>query len=1348
MDSIEETLEVWAQTLSALPENAYVAVGALVETYIQLLVDWHILLETQHWILPYINYAICTFFLVVLLWILLGRPTRQARERQAAKLRAKRSWTRLKRGYQRRGLRRKLKDLLTRPLRGLDDSSSTSSGERRDLASIGRQMSLSNLDSLAEREGADEYDGEYNPFNVYGSALPPEIFYALNIFRIFGKYTQKVFDAVYREAMTVTLRKGQTLDMSTPSFYIVRKGSLAVYLQEDDGEKVKISVVREGEHLMSLLQIFELVSGTGALQDIDAMAEVNSTEVMVIPLTRMKDVLGREPLLFKKILSVMLTRMQRVTLGTLYSYLGITTKLVESDKPANMRNPIRRSKEMQNENAEELRSDVDEAKQKFAELLMPTVAEVTVTSPGKEDTSLMQHLRTDLENKLEERSVESMSIKSSHSEQISQQNGPNPQEDTASQGSLTSFAAIQEKLKADMHLVRRKKGAHFINAGERLGALGYIVAGSCSVNVPDVDTGEERLLYTAHAGEILGQMGYMSGEASIVNIRAETEVVLLEMSDSDVDRHVVEYPYILYRLCNVFSGRLAKEVRQMDFAFHWLYKTTGEYIYKQGDDADAIYIVLSGRLRGIMRHDDPIEKAKKLRNTRTLRAKDHQRMKSVDIDETKDDALITVIEYGRGEVVGELELLTNSKRASSVKTIRDTELAMIPRPLFDYLRRKYPEVMMYFTEMLGKKLMNSYRNKASQPTRPSENLVKSNPNIATIAVVPIGDNVPLHEFVKRFEHSLNSIRPTVVITMEDVLDAMGKDAFAPNREYELIHYLSEKESGNQLLVYLPDTSRSPVSKAWTQRCIRQADLFILVARGNDEPRVDEVTKRFPGLARRIQKHLVLLHPSDLKMPTGTREWLRAIDGVTIHHHIRVPESMLPSVAKTQKSRSKEDSDFPLAQLQMALRRSLSATAADFVSGKDDSISLDSPDMHSENGLERRTSVGGWEMGPHSNSSGQASDDLSSEDSADEIVLKENRDERQCRSDMDRCARRLLGKAIGVVLGGGGARGVSHVGLLHVLTEENIPVDMVGGTSMGAMVAAIYAQYQDMEQTEMTMRELCSAFSSLRNYIFDLTYPTTAMMTGRTFNAVIHSILGNVQIEDLWVPFFCTSTDISSSKLRSHEYGCLWRYCRASMTLAGYFPPITDPETGALLVDGGYLNNLPADIMAQRFGAKIIIAHDIGAEDESDFYNYGDDISGWYLLANRYNPFSEKVRVPNLDEIQSRLAYAACAQHLEGIKANERYHYLRSDDIFNYSITDFQHFNDLLKIGYTYSKQKIRELLRKGVIAETHHHAPMSPLMMPVLRRSGSIGSAASLADLFGESGMMTPVSADIPNLNI
>ncbi|KAG7476832.1 hypothetical protein MATL_G00087000 [Megalops atlanticus] len=299
------------------------------------------------------------------------------------------------------------------------------------------------------------------------------------------------------------------------------------------------------------------------------------------------------------------------------------------------------------------------------------------------------------------------------------------------------------------------------------------------------------------------------------------------------------------------------------------------------------------------------------------------------------------------------------------------------------------------------------------------------------------------------------------------------------------------------------------------------------------------------------------------------------------------------------------------------------------------------------------------------------------------------------SDFSRLARILTGNAIALVLGGGGARGCSQVGVLRALSEAGIPVDLVGGTSIGALMGALYAEDRSHSRMRVRAREWSMEMTSVFKKVLDLTYPVTSMFSGAAFNSSISAVFKGKQIEDLWIPYFNITTDISASAMRVHTDGSLWRYVRASMSLSGYLPPLCDPKDGHLLMDGGYINNLPADV-ARSMGAKVVIAIDVGSQDETHLTNYGDSLSGWWLLWKRLNPLAEKVKVLNMAEIQTRLAYVCCVRQLESVKSSDYCEYIRPP-IDRYRTLEFGKFDEIAEVGYQHGKTVFDVWIRGGVV---------------------------------------------------
>ncbi|KAJ8941148.1 hypothetical protein NQ318_004268 [Aromia moschata] len=156
---------------------------------------------------------------------------------------------------------------------------------------------------------------------------------------------------------------------------------------------------------------------------------------------------------------------------------------------------------------------------------------------------------------------------------------------------------------------------------------------------------------------------------------------------------------------------------------------------------------------------------------------------------------------------------------------------------------------------------------------------------------------------------------------------------------------------------------------------------------------------------------------------------------------------------------------------------------------------------------------------------------------------------------------------------------------------------------------------------------------------------------------------------------------------------MWRYVRASMSIVGIFPPICDPVDDHLLVDGCYVNNVPADVM-HSLGANHILAIDVGSVDDQDLTNYGDDLSGWWLLWKRWNPFTEAVKVPNLPDIQSRLAYVSCVRQLEEVKSSDYCEYIRPP-IDKYKTLQFGSFDEIREVGYQHGRAYFEGQMRAG-----------------------------------------------------
>jgi predicted acylesterase/phospholipase RssA/CRP-like cAMP-binding protein len=184
-------------------------------------------------------------------------------------------------------------------------------------------------------------------------------------------------------------------------------------------------------------------------------------------------------------------------------------------------------------------------------------------------------------------------------------------------------------------------------------------------------------------------------------------------------------------------------------------------------------------------------------------------------------------------------------------------------------------------------------------------------------------------------------------------------------------------------------------------------------------------------------------------------------------------------------------------------------------------------------------------------------------------------------DAERLARWLVNRSVGLVFGGGGAFGIAHVGVLKALEEFRVPVDVIGGTSMGALFAAGHALGWS---ADAIMEEVRALFSS-RFALYDPTIPVQALLAGRKLDRVLRRFFEDIDFADLWTPFFCVSTNISSARLEIHSAGDVRGAIRASCSIPGLFPPFVALQQ--LLVDGGLVDNLPLDIMSERCHGPVI-----------------------------------------------------------------------------------------------------------------------------------------------------------------
>lgn len=186
-----------------------------------------------------------------------------------------------------------------------------------------------------------------------------------------------------------------------------------------------------------------------------------------------------------------------------------------------------------------------------------------------------------------------------------------------------------------------------------------------------------------------------------------------------------------------------------------------------------------------------------------------------------------------------------------------------------------------------------------------------------------------------------------------------------------------------------------------------------------------------------------------------------------------------------------------------------------------------------------------------------------------------------QADAGRMARVITGSAVGVVMSGGGARAYSHIGVLQALQEARVPIDFVGGSSMGAVIAAGPAMGWTQEELEARIHK---AFVD-SDPLSDITFPMLAMTRAKKVDCLLQEAYGDTDLADLVRPFFAVSTNLTSGRIEVHRRGLMRRALRASIAIPGILPPIV--IDGQVLVDGAVLKNLPTEVMRQMHAGPII-----------------------------------------------------------------------------------------------------------------------------------------------------------------
>ena len=283
-------------------------------------------------------------------------------------------------------------------------------------------------------------------------------------------------------------------------------------------------------------------------------------------------------------------------------------------------------------------------------------------------------------------------------------------------------------------------------------------------------------------------------------------------------------------------------------------------------------------------------------------------------------------------------------------------------------------------------------------------------------------------------------------------------------------------------------------------------------------------------------------------------------------------------------------------------------------------------------------------------------------------------------DMARLARIQSGTAVGLVLAGGGARGCAHLGVFRALQERGIEIDFVGGTSIGAVMAALVAMDQPFTEVMPVARR---AFSVNPTGDFNL-LPLMSLIKGQRLKRVvsnaIQELMGSAaDIEDLWKNCYCVASNYSQASEVVITRGSLLKSLLASIAIPGALPPVL--HDGDLLCDGGTFNNHPVDVMREQRGVGKVIGVDLGVGKPRRIEL--EEIPGsWALLRDRFRPRQQRrYRLPSLMAYLMNVTVLYSASRQRQARRLTDLHF--NPPLFRVGMLQWERFDDIVAQGHAH-----------------------------------------------------------------
>jgi len=694
---------------------------------------------------------------------------------------------------------------------------------------------------------------------------------------------------------------------------------------------------------------------------------------------------------------------------------------------------------------------------------------------------------------------------------------------------LSKIMSVVDYNKSDYIYVKNEKILKFL----------IIHSGICEV----IDN-DGNVIRKLRENDFFGLISLFTNASKNYDLISVEDTRIFELDKGDLIELTLKFPNIKKELLNIVNekifnpeinaaiGKIAKEVDQKSIDelkkdISWKTLNDSEILFNEGDAGDSCYIVMSGRAEAIKNYG-------------------------------KDNEII-LGELKKGDIIGDMALITGEKRSATIKASKLSRLIYISKKSFDKVMYNNPKALME----VSKALINRLKYKDPKDTL--------NKNII-VGIVSLINDKNTQNFFTTLNNSLKSFG-----SIEDLNEiTINLDSDKENLDFDIL--LENIISNNDFLIlHSVDTN----NLKWKKNIIKYSDQVIILG---DPVKLNNISNEESEIFDNYSKikpnkfWLVLNHNEDTIIPSKTKKIISIRNGIKTFH------------------------------------------------------------------------------------------------------VKNNNS-----NDIRRLARFITKQTIGLTLGGGGAKGFAHYGIYKAMNELNIPIDVIGGTSAGAIIASQIALGYSLNEI-ININKKVNALKMFKEYGF----PYMSLIKSYKVEQAAKISAGDSDIEDLWIPFFAPATDLTNSKLLVFDKGPLWEAIRSSGALPGIvLPHFMDKN---IIVDGGLMNNLPVDIMKNNYGGKIICSS--CSLDKSMKTSITGIPNQFKLLMSKLfdkTNFEKNYHyVPTITDIVFKTSVVASASQIdENINMSDLFLELPTSE-FGLTEMNDNSMMKLIDVGYEYSKPKLQE----------------------------------------------------------